>query len=135
MKYLDKNIIRWREKQDFEQSESYRIYQDNRNRSKILKEFAKRHILDKLWWSVLSIEEKERIKISYETTKQNFASRRNKVGQLESSNYWYSYIPNAIEVNGSTWEECIPQWLESIMNIYPESPDIRRDLAIRRIFS
>lgn len=131
MKYFDKNYSKWQKRQESirNQPESYQIERANR---KTLDQFALRHIRDKEWWKVLSWDERRKVYRSYQNT---FDVAKSKFKGEDTETYWYSYDPDVAEITGDTWEECVPQWVEYVQNKYPIDANVRRELAIRRIFS
>lgn len=136
MKYFDKNYSKWQRRQQVKEDS---WHQSNRELRRTLDRFAINYITDKDWWKVLSWVERENVRRSYYNTlddfKQKFSAKDpdNKGSTMQT--LWYNYDPDIADVSGGTWEECIPQWLQYVTEKYPQDANVRRELAIRRIFS
>jgi len=127
MKYFDKNYIKWQQRQRVKEDPHYR---SNRELRRNLDRFCISHIEDKDWWRILSWDERDKVYNSYHNTLDHF-----KRSNDDRDSYWYSYDPDIADVTGKTWEECVPQWLKYVQDKYPLDANVRRELAIRRIFS
>lgn len=130
MKYFDKSTVRWQKRQEIKQSDLHNSYLSRKKQE--LKKFAKNSFIDKDWWRILSCDEREKVMRSYYHT-QELTQRKFKGD--DDTYTWYSYDVNIADVNGKDWLECIPQWVEYVMQKFPEDAAVRRELAIRRIFS
>lgn len=133
MKYYDKNFHKWQSKQDRLRNQEPYLKTKRSNRRE-LDNFAMRHIDDKEWWRILSWDEREKVYLCYGDTK-SAAQRRFDQKDNEFTTYWSFYEAEVADVDGDTWEECFPQWLKYVKEKYPQDASVRRDLAIRRIFS
>lgn len=129
MKYFDKNYSKWQRRQQVKEDS---WHQSNRELRRTLDRFAMNHITDKDWWKVLSWAERENVHRSYYNTLNDF---KQKLSGKDTQTFWYNYDPEVVDVSGNTWEECIPQWLQYVTEKYPQDANVRRELAIRRIFS
>lgn len=129
MKYFDKNYSKWQRRQQVKEDP---WHQSNRELRRTLDRFVMNYITDKDWWKVLSWKEREKVYNSYHNTFENFKKR---LDGKDVDSFWYNYDPDIADVSGSTWEECIPQWLQYVTEKYPQDANVRRELAIRRIFS
>lgn len=129
MKYFDKNYSKWQRRQQVKEDP---WHQSNRELRRILDRFAMSYITDKDWWKVLSWVERENVHRSYYNTLNDF---KQKLSGKDTQTFWYNYDPEVVDVSGNTWEECIPQWLQYVTEKYPQDANVRRELAIRRIFS
>lgn len=130
MKYFDKNFTKWQKRQESKQTNW--LDEHNRQRRQEIKKFALKSFIDKEWWRILSWDEREKVMRSYYDTQE---SAQRKFKGDDDTYTWYSYSADVADVNGKDWIECIPQWVEYVMQKYPEDANVRRDLAIRRIFS
>lgn len=130
MKYFDKNFAKWQRKQETKQADWFDDH--HRQKRQELKKFALKSFIDKEWWRILSWDEREKVMSSYYDTQE---SAQRKFKGDDDTYTWYSYSADVTDVTGKDWLECIPQWVEYVMQKYPLDANVRRDLAIRRIFS
>jgi hypothetical protein len=120
MNNFDKSYSRWQVQQARDKWRSH-----ERARRRELDAFAKENIKDADWWEILSFKEKNSVYLSFVHTRE-YSNRED---------VWFSGNPEIAPVEGSSWKECIPQWVKYIKERYPKDPNTRRELAIRRILS
>ena len=132
MTHIDRSIINWRQSRENKDpwSDGSRDMSSRAYRRKVTRDLDSFAIgilmIDKKWWSILNLDEKSEVKLSYYNTSEMINRKEDRY------TYWSNRQMYIADVDGDNWE---PQWFEYISEIFPKDPAVRRELAIQRIFS